>query len=79
VTILAFTNVWGEVLLQSVLLNRDSAATLSVRLSAGILDPTGNAILIGPTLAAILLYVLPPCSCSSSSSATSCAVSRRPA
>jgi ABC-type glycerol-3-phosphate transport system permease component len=60
VTILAFTNVWGEVLLQSVLLNRDSAATLSVRLSAGILDPTGNAILIGPTLAAILLYVLPP-------------------
>ena len=60
VTILAFTNVWGEVLLQSVLLNRDSAATLSVRLSAGVLDPTGNAIVIGPTLAAILLYVLPP-------------------
>ena len=60
VTILAFTNVWGEVLLQSVLLNRDSAATLSVRLAAGILGPTGQAIVIGPTLAAILLYVLPP-------------------
>ena len=60
VTILAFTNVWGEVLLQSVLLNRDSAATLSVRLTAGVLDVTGNAIVISPTLAAILIYVLPP-------------------
>ena len=60
VTILAFTNVWGEVLLQSVLLNRDSAATLSVRLTAGVLDVTGNAVVISPTLAAILFYVLPP-------------------
>lgn len=60
VTILAFTNVWGEILLQSVLLNRDSAATLSVRLASGILDVSGNAVLVGPTLAAMLLYVLPP-------------------
>jgi ABC-type glycerol-3-phosphate transport system permease component len=60
VTILAFTNVWGEILLQSVLLNRDSAATLSVRLASGVLDVTGNAVLVGPTLAAMLLYILPP-------------------
>jgi len=60
VTILAFTNVWGEILLQSVLLNRDSAATLSVRLAGGILDVTGNAVEVGPTLAAMLLYILPP-------------------
>lgn len=60
VTILAFTGVWGEILLQSVLLNRDSAATLSVRLAGGILDVTGNAVEVGPTLAAMLLYILPP-------------------
>jgi ABC-type glycerol-3-phosphate transport system permease component len=60
VTILAFTNVWGEILLQSVLLNRDSAATLSVRLAGGILDVTGNAVEVGPTLAAMVLYILPP-------------------
>lgn len=60
VVILAFTNVWGEVLLQGVLLNQVSAETLSVRLSSGVLDELGNAVLIGPTLAAIVVYVLPP-------------------
>jgi ABC-type glycerol-3-phosphate transport system permease component len=60
VAILAFTNVWGEVLMQGVLLFKDSAATLSVRLSQGIFNEQGNAILVEPTLALILLYVLPP-------------------
>lgn len=60
VAILAFTNVWGEVLLQGVLLFKDSAATLSVRLSQGIFNEQGNAILVEPTLALVLLYVLPP-------------------
>ena len=60
VTILAFTNVWGEVLVQGVLLFSDSAQTLSVRLAQGVLDTQGISVLIAPTLAAVVLYVFPP-------------------
>lgn len=60
VAILAFTNVWGEVLVQGVLLFKDSAATLSVRLSKGVVDQLGYSVLVEPTLSLILLYVLPP-------------------
>jgi len=33
---------------------------LTVRLAGGILDVTGNAVEVGPTLAAMVLYILPP-------------------
>jgi multiple sugar transport system permease protein len=60
VAILAFTNVWGEVLIQSVLLYKDAAETLSVRVAQGVFDTQGLATLIPPTLAAVVLYLLPP-------------------
>ncbi|WP_082518868.1 carbohydrate ABC transporter permease [Leifsonia sp. Leaf336] len=60
VTILAITYIWGEVLVQSILLYSEPAQTLSVRLATGVLNTQGNAVLTGPTLAAVLLYVLPP-------------------
>ncbi|WP_307276724.1 carbohydrate ABC transporter permease [Arthrobacter sp. W4I7] len=60
VTILAITYIWGEVLVQSILLYSQPAQTLSVRLATGVLNTQGNAVLTGPTLAAVLLYVLPP-------------------
>ena len=60
VAILAFTNVWGEVLIQGVLLFKDSANTLSVRLSKGVVDQLGYSVLVEPTMSLILLYVLPP-------------------
>ncbi len=60
VSILAFTGVWGEYLVQNVLLFNDSAATLSVRLGAGVIDPTGTVLLLPATLAGIFLYLIPP-------------------
>ncbi len=36
----------GEYLVQNVLLFNDSAATLSVRLGAGVIDPTGTVLLL---------------------------------
>jgi len=60
VSILAFTGVWGEYLVQNVLLFDDSAATLPVRLGTGVVDPTGNVLLLPATLAGIFLYLIPP-------------------
>lgn len=60
VTILAFTNVWGEALVQGILLYTDAAQTLSARLASGVVDPSSQSILVAPTLAALVIYVLPP-------------------
>lgn len=60
VTILAFTSVWGEALVQGILLYTDEAQTLSARLASGVVDPAGRAILVAPTLAALVIYILPP-------------------
>ena len=57
--ILAFTSVWGEVLVQSLFLNLDSTTTLSVRLASGYRDATGHAPLVGPLLAGVVVYTIP--------------------
>ena len=60
VTILAFSGVWGEALVQGILLYTDEAQTLSARLASGVFNPASQSILVAPTLAALAIYVLPP-------------------